>query len=161
MVVGLNGRTFSNGNTNSSDFLQTQSWYPRLLNSNGEIVFIPPHLNSNRSDRSNKNDKVISIAKPILEQDRVIGFIIADVRGELLNDIFSINLKNKASMLVADNNEGEIIFEPENGGLPEGLSNKSFLDIFKKMSENQGSFYSELDTEDVLTIYRKSALTNF
>ncbi|GGD50045.1 sensor histidine kinase [Paenibacillus nasutitermitis] len=162
LVADLGGRSFSNGNTISLEYLMKQDWYPELINTEGKMVIIPPHFNSDRASVSmNSSDKVISIAKPIMDEGKVLGFIIADVRSQLLTDVFHGNLSSQTQMIVANALTGEVINDAEarNQSLP--YSSDNLKRVVSSIEQTQGSFYTQVGNKKVLMVYRYSTISNW
>ncbi|MFC5470937.1 sensor histidine kinase [Cohnella suwonensis] len=162
-IAGNERNMYSLGHSVSFDFLTGQPWYGKLWNQEGATVLIPPHYNSdNPVTSSSQDDKVISIAKPVYGDNQAVGFVLADVRTQLLTDIFSSNLKGQVKMLVADTKTGNLIFKPQLAGLDQMASDSNaFAPIIQRIRNQEGSFYTRLGKVDYLIVYRYSPLTEW
>lgn len=162
IIAGNNKNMFSLGNSVSFDFLANQTWYGKLWNKEGETVLIPPHYTIKDPVTSPfHDDKVISVAKPVSKDNEVVGFVMADVRMQLLSDIFSSNLKDEVNMVVADR-EGNIVFKPQESeyknSAPEA---ESLAKVTAQIRGEDGSFYTRLGEENYLIVYHYSPLTEW
>lgn len=161
-IANNKDRTYSLGHSVTHDFLMRQPWYLDLVNKDGKTILIPPHYNSENPIISpSLDDRVISIAKPVIVEDSVKGFVLADVRSQLLTDIFSHNLKNQVKVFVADTKKGSIIFNPDLGDNSSSDSAQQIQNIIKRTSGKEGSFFTHLGTKDNLIVYRYSPLTEW
>lgn len=169
MVTGLEGRSFTNGVVPTLEKLQAQSWYDDLINKDGKTVVIPPHdlsLDSEANADSDKTDyskMAISIAKPILDisNNYVIGFAIADIKGEILQDIFNINLEKYGELMIIDKNSGDFIYKPELNNIPAKFSDSEIRTIFNSLDSSKGHIYSKIADREVLIIYSTSQFTGW
>ena len=168
----LNGITISNfedkyysaGITMLFKDIKSQPWYDEIKNSHGEKIFIPPHFYSiYNSDNSQDiyKDKVFSYAKAIISEGTVIGFVIADIRCEILNDIFNRNIKDKGYIYIADGDLNELIYTPPADNIP-SLNNKAvLLNILKSTTGYKSNFYMRIGQENNLVIFTKSSFSNW
>lgn len=158
------GETFSTGITMSDDYFKSQPWYKKILNSQGEKMFIPPHYYSmyhSNSSTDEYKDMVFSYAKAIIDDGIAIGFVIADIRCEILTNIFKRNIKDKGYIYIADSKLNELIYSPATKDIPI-LNNKSeLLNILKNTNENDGSFTIKASGKNLLIVYTKSAFTGW
>ncbi len=165
MVTGLDGRSFVNGFMPSLEQLKEQTWYNELLNKEGKTVLIPPHsISPTDGDRENDyTDRTISVCKPILDisNNYVLGFAIADIRCEILQDIFNIDLENYGSVLIIDKKTGEFIYKPEPSKLPSTFSDNEIKRIFNNIDSDKGHMYTKVSDKDVLVIYSTSLFTGW
>lgn len=163
-ILGNEKNMYSLGNSISLDFLTKQSWYSDLKNNEGTSVLIPPYYNTiNPITSPSQDDKVITIAKPIFGNNQAaVGFVLADVRAQLLTDIFSNNLTDKVKMFIADTQTGNLIFKSQIAGLDNSNSETdSFAKIMGQIHNQEGSFYTRFGKEDYLIVYRFSPLTKW
>ncbi|KRE36574.1 sensor histidine kinase [Paenibacillus sp. Soil724D2] len=157
MIAGLDGQTYSNGNTISFDYLKKQSWFSKIVNPSGEIAFIQPHYNSSQPYvTSFRDDRVMSIARSVRDQNLVLGFVIADVRSDLLRDIFSSNMHD-VSMLVAVRGSGETVYN----SLDSGITSKQFAQLTPDMKSNEGYYYKKINGKDMFIVYRYMPTTDW
>ncbi|WP_373231209.1 histidine kinase [Cohnella sp.] len=157
MIADLDGQTYSNGNTISFDYLKEQSWFSKIANPSGEIAFIQPHYNSSQTYVSSySDDRVMSIARSVRDENQVLGFVIADVRSELLRDIFSSNMHD-VNMLVAVRSSGETVYH----SLDSGISSGEIAQLTQDMNDNEGNYYKRINGKDMFIVYRYMPTTDW
>lgn len=171
IISDIYGREFKNDPVLGFNDIKTKTWYKDILDSKGKQIFIPPHyynktvekeVNDNNIANGNiYNNQVLSIARPIFLENRVIGFVMVDIKGRILRDIYSMKLKRDAIVLLIDNKNHSVIF---NSGLEElsiPSSDPAFNDISKKILSKTGSFYEKINGSSYLVIYYHSDYTNW
>lgn len=164
IVSNLNDIYFSTGITMPIDELKSQPWYNKIIHSHGEKIFIPPHpyssFTSNVSTREYK-DMVLSYAKAILDDGVVIGFVIADIRCELLTDIYKRNMKDNGYIFIADSRFKELIYSPTTNSIPMFNNKSELTKILDKASQLNGSFYLKNLGKNYFFVYSKSSYTGW
>lgn len=153
MISSIHGREYSIGSSLPYNSLKSQKWYTDIINSNSKKIVIPPH--------SNGDDMVISVARSISDNGKILGLIIADVKCSILKDIFNINLNDKGTIFIVNSKTGEFIFKPECDKLRIADGELDFRKISKKFTSASGSFYTNIRGENILVVYYYSAFTNW
>lgn len=163
-IFNPDGQYFTSGITMSFDNLKTQSWYSQIIQSQGERVFIPPHhYNKNIVNKSkiNSKDLVFSYAKAIISDNTIIGFIMADVRYDILSNIFdTTNITDKGYIFVADTKSNQLVFDPVSKSAPQFDTN-TLANILSNATQTKGSFYTNISGKDFIVVYSQSSFTNW
>lgn len=163
MISDLNGRSYINGDMASFKNIKSQEWYKNILDSDNQSIFIPPHSYQNvsqtDSDNSN-NDKVISIVRPIFYSDQVIGFVLADLQFNILEDIYNINLKDKGSVSIINTETDQFIYKSQHSPAA-NMSDNDLKSISTKFTPSKGSFNTKIAGKDTLVIFNYSNLTHW
>ncbi len=147
-IYGINGRTVSYGITMTATDIVKQDWYQSLQNEETDIMFLPPHYNTN-SKNPPKSSLVFSIIRPIRYNGNTIGFVIADIKSSLLDDMFNINSVNGYQLSVVDNETGEIIYQPDN----------TVISPNQDLESNQDYNFFETEHKQYLAVYKTSNYT--
>lgn len=163
----LYGVTVSDLEGNSLDYgivmpfheLKLQEWYSTLINAKGETVIIPPHPSNNWY--TSEGDKVLSIGKPIINDDEVIGFVIAHIKNKILSDMFSTYVPDNEMTFIIDNNSSEFIFKSEYEEPILNFNESKLRKLNSKFKSDSGSFYINLNNKDFFVVYIKSHFTNW
>ncbi len=113
--------------------------------------FIPPHYYE--PDDPHPSKLVFSIARPIRYRGDCIGLVVADIKSTMLNDMFSISNLNGYSMLVVDENAGEIIFPAAENAA--SLSSQDRTALFRALEQGAPQFSVSLHGKTVLPLHRR------
>ena len=105
---------------------------------------------------SSHDDRVMSIARSVRDQNLVLGFVIADVRSELLRDIFSSNMHD-VNMLVAVRGSGETVYN----SLDSGITSNQVSQLTQEMNGNEGNYYKKINGNDMFIVYRYMPTTDW
>lgn len=135
--------------------------YKQVLQSKGNTVIIPRHNYDGSPARSDYSNMYISLARPILDNGVVAGVIVADVKSEILLNLFKINLKNNGTVFILDRKSNKVIFNTEDNQLGINLSVMDIESVTKNFKARSGSFYSTLEGKDFLLVYNFSAFTDW
>ncbi len=155
-ITDLKDREYSLGISFSTNDLEKLPKYKDIINSNGEKVLLPPHEYNGMSGVQSNNDysnMVISMARPILDGGKIIGAAIADIKCNILIDIFNINLKDDGTVLILDSKTGSFIFKPDLSKLKVSFNEDDYKKISDKFTMQKGNFYTRLGNKDFLVIY--------
>lgn len=164
MVSDLKGRYFKSGITMPYEDLITQPWYNTIINSHGEKVFIPPHIYDKYNTGGKQpgyRDMVFSYAKAIIDEGKIIGFVIADIKCEILTSIFNPIIKGTSYLYIADTNLKEVIYNAPSNNSPLLDDEAGVADILNKANKPKGSFYLDLSHKNYLAVYSRSSFTGW
>lgn len=160
MLSDKNGRnTVTYSIATSYDYV-FQNGYLKQLELSSNTLFIEPHY-TNQWYR-NKNDLVFSVLRPVYNLSKeVIGFAVADVSCQLFSDSFDINPDNPFSLYVINQENGHVIFSPDNDVLHLNSSECFSPDIMSQLSGTSGDFFYRLNDQNMLVVYYQSSLTGW
>ncbi|KRE69763.1 sensor histidine kinase [Paenibacillus sp. Soil750] len=162
MVTDLAGRMTGAGDFMRFDDVKKQSWYTDVLQSKGRKLIIGPYSYINgvvEFKNPESKDSVISIVRPIVKDDRVIGFVKADIRFNLLLDIFNVNLKDNASIIMLNQNGGWILKPPSE--LEPFILPEAVMKAWESKQEYKNNIYLDIAGEDTLAIFNHSSFTDW
>lgn len=151
-VYDLKGNSLSYGLVMSSNDIKQQPWFASLLTTKKDVVFLPPHYNGRQ--HTQKSSLVFSIVRPIRYREETIGFVVADVKAALLNDMFNIENLNNYSLLIIEDSTKEVIFPTE----------KSSADLSFLTSDSSSitdNYTLELYNQKYIAVTQKAALTDW
>jgi sensor histidine kinase YesM len=151
-IYDFNGRSVSYGITTTASEIVEQDWYKSLQDEKIDIMFSPPHYYT-KTRNSPKSSQVFSIIRPVQHNGKTIGFVVADIKSSLLDDTFNINSINGYSIYVADNETGEIIYQPDNT-----LTLPSKMNVNYSNNINDYNF-CEINDRQYLTVSQTSSFT--
>lgn len=154
-IYNFNGRVVTYGITTPVTEITEQSWYPTVLSKDFELLFVPPHYSS-KTINSPKSSQVFSIVRPIVNNDDVIGFVVADIKSSLLDDMFNINNINGYTIYVVDNATGEVIYQPEN---TTEAPVDAVISNFSNLSGERGYYFNKTNGKEYLVVYEASDFT--
>lgn len=156
-VYDRTGNSLSYGLIMDSVTLSSQPWYGPLINGNDDVRFIPPHYYE--PDDPHPSKLVFSIARPIRYRGDCIGLVVADIKSTMLNDMFSISNLNGYSMLVVDENAGEIIFPAAENAA--SLSSQDRTALFRALEQGAPQFSVSLHGKNCLAVTQEASLTGW
>jgi sensor histidine kinase YesM len=151
-IYDFNGRSVSYGITTTASEIIEQDWYKSLQDERIDIMFSPPHYYT-KTRNSPKSSQVFSIIRPVQHNGKTIGFVVADIKSSLLDDTFNINSINGYTIYVADNETGEIIYQPDNT-----LTLPSKRELHYINDVNDYNFY-KINNKNYLTVTQTSNFT--
>lgn len=163
-IFNLKDVNYSSGVTMTLQDMKAQPWFSEILKSHGERIFIPPHFYDLYSSENSVNpykDKVFSYAKAIIANNAVIGYVIADIKCEILTNIFDMSLSDKGYIFLVDSSSDELIFESASNMNKPFSYNPELAEILKSTTNDKGSFYAKLAGKSVLLVYAKSSFTGW
>lgn len=156
-VTDLNNREFNLGMSfSTADLKKMPEYYNDIIHSSGEKVLLPPHLYGNITGAGSDTDysnMAISMARPVVDGGKVIGAAIAEIKCNVLMDIFNLNLKDDGTILIIDSRTGNFIFKPDTGKLKVKFDEEDYKRISEKFATKKGSFYTRLGNRDFLAVY--------
>lgn len=164
MVSNLTGREFNSGLSLSFEQIKALPQFKQIINTKGDITFLSPHYYGSeafKKPNSDIKDTVLSITKPIILNDTCIGIVVADVKCDILYDIFNINLKYNGEVIIIDNTTGEFIFKPEQGSPNIKIDKNSFKKLSDHFTSDSGSFSTTINGKKMLVIYNISPFTKW
>jgi Cache domain. len=161
MISDLKGRDYSLGLSISLGDIKKVPGYSDIIKADTDKVFLAPHYNGfSKAGTSDYdyNSMVLSIARPILNNKTIVGIVVADIKCRILLDIFNINMKNNGTILVMNNNSGEVIFMPDPKKLDFKMSSCEFRKISSMFGSEKGSFNLKLNGRDFIIVYDYSGI---
>lgn len=150
-IYDFNGRTVTFGIATPASEIKDQPWYDTVRDSDYDILFVPPHTYSKKMNLPGKS-QVFSIIRPITYSGKTIGFVSADIKSELLDDMFNINNINGYTIYVLDNDTGEIIYKPEEAPAIKGNTKI-------RASGREGYYFEKIQNKRYLLVYESSDFT--
>lgn len=142
MVWNSSGKFYENSSSISYDYIRSQTWYDSIINSHGEKLFIPlhyPNPYSVQQGTERYDGMVFSFARAILDGNSVIGYVIADIRYEVLNDVFNHKIKDKGMVCIVNREKDEFVFLPSNARRFPGFEPAEIIRVLKKADNFEGS----------------------
>jgi len=161
MASSLSGHCFTIGDMPDFDTATAQDWFKSLPYEKNRSMFIAPHAynTGTNSGSYRKYEEVFSIVRPIFISGKVNGFILADIKASLLQNIYDINLKGMGTVTVFDTNTDTLIYHSDNSKISVAVSDLSKL--AKNFISTQGQLYSQVGSHKMLVLYKYSQLTNW
>ncbi|QMV43653.1 cache domain-containing sensor histidine kinase [Cohnella cholangitidis] len=146
MVFGYNGRFVSDRritNLNPNANLQEQAWYKMAKSEGGKSVISAPHV---QNIIQNEYRWVVSLSRELKSTDGITaeGVFLVDLNLSVINDICSnINLGKKGYLFIVDNN-GNIVYHPQQQLIDSKLRKERISDVVQASS---GSSFIAKDGE--------------
>ncbi|GGH28822.1 cache domain-containing sensor histidine kinase [Paenibacillus segetis] len=156
-VYDLDGNSLAYGPTMDGRRVLNQDWYQELMNSDKDVLFIPPHYYSPYTTQD--SDLVFSIARPIRYHGELIGLVVADIKCSLLQDMFDIENINDYSLLVLDEETGTPIFPA--GSAANLLNETELRSLMDKSSTSDGRFFTMLNGQNSLAVSQQTFITGW
>lgn len=156
-VADLSGNTMTYGVTTSYTQMKKMAWYPHVttLTQNGPVFITPYYVDADQ----NENSKVFSIARPIMQGNTEIGFILAEINCSALNDAFNAKGLDGMSIVVTDQNSKQFVYKST--GTPSALNTDTLTQINSKINARDGSFYTTIGKTNDLVVYHRSPFTSW
>ena len=137
--------------------LQAQPWFQELIQSDRDLLFVPPHYYDPAGGYP--GDLVFSIARKIQHQGQVIGIVAADIKCSLLEDMFNVQNVNGYSMLILDPDTESVIFPLEEE--KQILTAQELNLLTTSPHRKDGYFTTELGGRDCLVIEQNASITDW
>jgi two-component system sensor histidine kinase YesM len=140
MVFGYNGRYVSDRRIttlNPNARIQEQSWYQIAKSEGGKSVISAPHV---QNIIQNEYRWVVSLSRELKSTDgiRAEGIFLVDLNLSVINDICNnINLGKKGYLFIVDN-DGNIVYHPQQQLIDSKLRSERITDVIKA---NSGSSF--------------------
>lgn len=159
LLRGINGKVFSNGMPQSKLDLTDQPWFDKILEDQGNGVFIGTHTNDGESGR-NKN-YVVSAARRLMSSGQTIGYVVVDISYEYMVKRFA-NMVEKGSTVLIVDEDGGIVYNSREPELPGGKLCETELGETADLLERQsGSFRKKIGGKDTMVLYRRSGFSGW
>lgn len=153
----LNGNTMTYGITTSGRQLQKMPWYRQITGqSENRPVFIPPYYINNQKE---DGDKAFAISRPVMEGNREIGFILAEVNCDIFSDTFNTGALSGMSLVVLDGSLMQTVYESP--GNSRAFDLKALAGMLAKRVGEDGSFYATVGQSRELVVYHHSDFTGW
>ncbi|WP_256756641.1 sensor histidine kinase [Cohnella sp. WQ 127256] len=136
MVFGYNGRFVSDRritSLNPNAKLQEQTWYKMAKSEGGKSVISAPHV---QNIIENEYRWVVSLSRELKSTDGITaeGVFLVDLNLSVINDICSnINLGKKGYLFIVDNN-GNIVYHPQQQLIDSQLRTDRISDVIEATS---------------------------
>lgn len=156
-VADLGGNTMTYGVTTSYTQMKKMAWYQQVttLTQNGPVFISPYYVDADQ----NENSKVFSIARPVLQGNTEIGFILAEINCGVLNDTFNAKGLDGMSIVVTDQNSKQFVYKST--GTPNAFNTDTLTQISSKINARDGSFYATIGGTNDLIVYHRSSFTSW
>lgn len=145
----LKGRSFSIGDTVRFDVFKEQEWFPSF-HSKGKRMLLGPVIYEGK--------QLISLVRPIMKDNEVIGFAKADIRFDLLLNLFRVNLTNDASIMIVDQSN-DWVLKPE--GHFDAMNSDELEAIRSQITNKSGTFYETINNRRTFVTYFQSEYTGW
>lgn len=136
MVFGYNGRFVSDRritSLNPNAKLEEQAWYKTAKSASGKSVISAPHV---QNIIENEYRWVVSLSRELKSTDgiKAEGVFLVDLNLSIINDICSnINLGKKGYLFIVDNN-GNIVYHPQQQLIDSKLRTERIPDVIQASS---------------------------
>ena len=161
LVCGENGKRYSRGSTLSTETIKNNYWYDQIISGKGKRFFIRTHSNSaNGNASSSIYSNVISIARAIMDKNKVLGFVMIDFRYDIVDKIFSAKIPYKSTLFVIDE-DGNFVYHPDPEMLNRNISNTVYGTIGFDPDKSEGNLMKKINKQDYYIEYYKSDYTGW
>ena len=161
LVCGENGKRYARGSTLSTDAIKRNSWYDEIIQRKGNKLVIRTHSNVGQGDASELNSyNVISIARAIMKDSKVLGFVMIDFRYDIVKKIFSTNIPYESMLFVIDKN-GNYIYHPDMKMLNKNIRDTEYRSLTFNQGQKEGNYTQKINGEDFYIVYYKSNYTDW
>jgi two-component system, sensor histidine kinase YesM len=136
MVFGYNGRFVSDRritSLNPNTRLEEQPWYKTAKSAGGKSVITAPHV---QNIIHNEYRWVVSLSRELKSTDGITaeGIFLVDLNLSIINDICNnINLGKKGYLFIVDN-DGNIVYHPQQQLIDSKLRSERIADVLKAPS---------------------------
>lgn len=158
-VSSLNGTTVTYGIVPAYNDIRQQPWYHEIISYTDTPLFIPPH-NENPWLQSDGN-QVLSIARPVVRGSKVTGFVLADIKQDILTDMFNINSQSNTSIYVLDNDSNDFIFKSDSISPRLTIKESDLSKLYPELKDSEGRFFTTINHTEMLIVYYKSSFTGW
>lgn len=134
-----------------------EEWYREAIENNGIFKVIGhPSIRSVKSHVNYQNSEIVSGVRAILDPDSqtVMGVVLIDLKLRVISEIIENVRLGKNGYLMVIDDEGEVIYSPE-----ESLVDKIKVNWFTEGPS--GSFSKNIEGKDMQFIYRTSSFSNW
>lgn len=157
-ISDFEGNTINYGVTLPFNDLKSMDWFSKITSMKKDsVIFITPHT-SNLRDLTGNSD-VISIARPVMSGNKVIGFVLADIKTDIFNDFFNLASNSGISIILLDNQSKEIILNSNQGNLSDFVADIGNYEEY--LSKPNAQFYYSSKKNNVFMISSKSDFTGW
>lgn len=161
LVYSENGKRYARGSTLSTDTIKKNSWYDEIIQKKGNKLVIGTHSNVGQGDASEINSyNVISIARAIMEDSKVLGFVMIDFRYDIVKKIFSTNIPYESMLFVIDK-DGNFVYHPDMKILNKNIKDTEYRNLVFQQGKKEGNYTQEINGEDFYIVYYKSNYTDW
>lgn len=163
-VFDLKDKYYKTGIFMPLNDLKLQPWYSEIVDLNADRLFIPPHLYDiwlTHTPEYGYKNMVLSFAKPIKDGDKKIGTAIADIRCEILYNIFNRELVNKGTVYIVDEKLENFIFLPDSADKLSQTDSVELLKMMRDIKNQEGNFYIDINGQNMLVAYYRSSFTGW
>ncbi len=161
LIVGANGKKYSQGTTLSADEVVHQPWYRWLSTSSTSRIFIKTHSTRSASKAGEfPNQNVITVARGIFDDNKFLGVVLIDFRYDIIQKIFSTKIPHESALFVIDQN-GDFVYHPENRFLGRNIRKTFYNKLLPRLKNPEGSFSTWLEGNETFVVYYKSDYTHW
>lgn len=151
-IYDFEGHSLGYGISTPTREVVMMEWYEKIKNEEIDVLYLKPHSYSEYHE-SAKTDQVFTIVRAVKDYGKTIGFVMADVRSQLLDDMYDISRVNGYTILVVDNNSHDIIYQPDE-------VNQEFAE---KLTYGIGSdnrwYFNSANSKNYLVVSQNSKIT--
>ncbi len=143
--------------------IKQETWFEDILNTD-QTVFVPPHYINGAQIKNPPgfyDDMAVSIAKKITTDNQTVGVVCADIKCDVLLNLFNTNLKDKCQIIIYDDKKNEVVFRPAFQNLPSNFNNEDFKQLSNQFDEQSGNFRYIIGGKSFLVVYYKSKVSGW
>ena len=147
-IYDFSGRSISFNAATPAKEVLAENWIPSLQNGEVDTLFIAPHPYAQNRAASRSNE-VFSIVRSIRVNGKTIGFVQANIKRSLMDDMYDITDFQGYTIAVLDHENRDVIYQPEQGG---GVP---IEELIEGENLDQDWFFKEINRKDYLMICGK------
>lgn len=160
-VVGVNGRSYSQGRAVPPDAFRASHWYQTMESLRGNPVFVTTHASGSLDKVSAfDNQNVVSIARSIMDGDKQVGYVMVDFNYEVVRQMFSAPHPNDSRLFLLDS-KGNYVYSPSNQDINRNITQTAYDDVWSHLSGTSGRQTVDVNGSSYFVVYYKSDYTNW
>jgi two-component system sensor histidine kinase YesM len=161
LIVGANGKKYSQGTTLSTDEVIREPWYRELAENKTARIFIKTHSTRSANQAALfPSQNVISVARGIFDDHQFLGVVLIDFRYDIIQKIFSTKIPHESSLFVIDQN-GDFVYHPDNRFLGRNIRKTVYNKLLPMIQNSEGSFSFWVKKNETFVVYYKSDYTHW
>lgn len=161
LIVGRNGKSYSQGTTLSAEEVRRQPWYHDLIHNRTNRIFLKTHSFIHAGQAAFfPSQNVISVARAIKYDNEVLGVVVIDFRYDIVQKTFSTKIPHQSTLFVIDQN-GAFVYHPDNLRLNSSIQHTVFRKLLSQIRGGEGHFTTRINGADQFVVFYRSNYTQW